>query len=893
MAKIKIGPQTVQVDDSFLQLPPDQQQAVVDEIAASMGNEILPRAAAAPQPSGEGDVTAPNVFKAGLRGIPILGAGMNQAAAAIDAATQPLFGSMSGSQAPTFGERRAANLQANQANEKAFREESPIASTASEVAGGVGALLPLAATKVGAKLLGLSGSTLPQMVRQGAMSGAGINAADALARGDDLTTAAGVGGVTGAAVPMLGAAAGAGARAVKRMMAPAPALAQAVEQTVDVAGRPVRMSQSQMSGDAAQSAEEQIAARTGAGQPIAQEWRAAQQADMQGADAAVREGIDPQSAIAAAMRGEAPPRVPPSAAADAVQTELTQAAGQRAAATTAAQQAAAAEGDAIALAAGGGRQVADAPFTAGEILASGFNRAATQARNARTAAYNAARDADIEITPPALDRVDAAVRNRLNEGERVRLNDRTPMANDAIETIRNGFGQTDRLRPPEPGAGAPRPNVTGTDIDELRKDLIALQRQANNAARTSGDNTDARAVQRIISAYDDVVEQAVEAGTVRGDGREFLRLLGEARAAHRAMKQAFSSRGPNDEVGKIVEKIVLRDVDQRATPDWIAEKAFGPEGNPGGQTATRVARRIREQFGEQSDEWAAYRQGLLAHITETAPGTAPRTPEQIAERMMEFDNGRGRQLAREAFSPDELQRLQAHAGQVRATQPAGRPTDPVERAVQRITGEDGNPPATVNAIVNMLYGSKGMGNTSLSVPLAQRLKRELSPESWAKVKLGLYSELTEVPEGMITRKEQALSQQLHNFLNGDGKQLAEVVFTERERGLIGQIAGAYRRMIPVEGTTNPSGTAPMLQKIAAKAQSVLLPLLGFSHGGMVGAGLGVAGQRVLESVVEKRAAKDAVRRFYGEQPPSQVPSRGPQSRMPDLIARGATPALTN
>jgi hypothetical protein len=38
-------------------------------------------------------------------------------------------------------------------------------------------------------------------------------------------------------------------------------------------------------------------------------------------------------------------------------------------------------------------------------------------------------------------------------------------------------------------------------------------------------------------------------------------------------------------------------------------------------------------------------------------------------------------------------------------------------------------------------------------------------------------------------------------------------------------------MIPIKGTTNPSGTAPMLAKIAKGAQHQLLPLLGFGHGG--------------------------------------------------------------
>jgi hypothetical protein len=44
-------------------------------------------------------------------------------------------------------------------------------------------------------------------------------------------------------------------------------------------------------------------------------------------------------------------------------------------------------------------------------------------------------------------------------------------------------------------------------------------------------------------------------------------------------------------------------------------------------------------------------------------------------------------------------------------------------------------------------------------------------------------------------------------------------------------------MIPVKGTTNPSGTAPMLAKMASGLRHTLLPLLGLTHGGMPGAAM--------------------------------------------------------
>jgi hypothetical protein len=152
------------------------------------------------RPPGE-DVTAGMA----LRGIPVLGAYIPQAEAAIRAAAHPLTGV--GEKGGTFSERYAANLPKRQADYAQAEREQPIASTALQVGGGMAALAPLGATALGARALGGVG-TIPQRIIAGGASGAGISAADALARGEDPTTAAEVGGGLGMAIPVIGAAAG-------------------------------------------------------------------------------------------------------------------------------------------------------------------------------------------------------------------------------------------------------------------------------------------------------------------------------------------------------------------------------------------------------------------------------------------------------------------------------------------------------------------------------------------------------------------------------------------------------------------------------------------------------------------------------------------------------------
>jgi hypothetical protein len=146
-----------------------------------------------PKAPGE-DVTAGMA----LRGIPVLGAYVPQAEAAIRAAVGR------GSDKPTWRERYEEILPQRQADYAQAEREQPIASTALQMGGGAVALAPLGATALGARALGAAGP-MAARIPLGAASGAGIAAADAAARGEDIGTAAGVGGAVGAALPVVGA----------------------------------------------------------------------------------------------------------------------------------------------------------------------------------------------------------------------------------------------------------------------------------------------------------------------------------------------------------------------------------------------------------------------------------------------------------------------------------------------------------------------------------------------------------------------------------------------------------------------------------------------------------------------------------------------------------------
>lgn len=203
-----------------------------------------------------------------------------------------------------------------------------------------------------------------------------------------------------------------------------------------------------------------------------------------------------------------------------------------------------------------------------------------------------------------------------------------------------------------------------------------------------------------------------------------------------------------------------------------------------------------------------------------------------------------------------------------------------------MSGADGRPAASANEIVNMVMGSDGSGG---NVRVIQGLKQKLSSESWNALRQGVWQRLTTRGEDMIPLEAQALHTRLSRFLNDKGREAGQVLFTKEERTLMKQLAGVYRQMIPIKGTTNPSGTAPMLAKIARGAQHQLLPLLGFGHGGLPGAAAGVAADKAITAVANARNARKAVDLFYGQQPNRYSSLPGVVASQASTVARGAAP----
>lgn len=901
MTQIDIGGKVVEVDDSFMKLSPDDQGKTVDEIASQIGTENLdhphstiPSAVARRAVSDIGQGRAEGVQM--LRGVPIAGAYADKAAAALNAAAQPIM-ETGLSKAPTFGERMTENERRIKAGADQYQQENPIKAGVEQFAGGTAAMAPLAASGVAARALGMSG-TLPQMVGRGALSNAAIGAADEAARGGDPMHGAEVGGVTGAAFPLAGRAIGAAARGLTGMRAP-PAGPLNMP-TADVNGVSVPQFKSSLTGDNAAGSMEQAALSGARGpdpQRIAQEAFDARQQAMDQARDKFGAELSPQTNPALGAPPGATPATPHGAG-DQVITELAQQHNDQVQ-QNALRGVAGEASDVLTR-----HNVAGPPIdahTAAEGIGGAIQQSAQRGAAGRTAAYQAAGNTEGTYNPAGFENISRSLEQRLNSGapeERVRVNATTPRTQEALGLIEQEIGSGRRptndvnARVSNYNAALdqgtqlrPAPPITPRDVEAVRQQLVPLVRDANNAARAPGGSyADARGMRRLMDAFDQHVRDVVQAGGFSGDGDALLQRYAAARQAHANYRGTFSARGQGDVIGPVIEKIIGKHPGQQMTPDAIASSLYGSQSAPGGGSTVQVSQRVRQIVGSDSPTWQGAKQGLLSHILDTAPGMARLSPTEQADRLTNFLNStKSRTLAQVYFSPAEREQLLTHADTLRHLVPGAGPPNAVDRQLLRLAGADGHPPASSRDAVDALYG--GDGTKASSVALAGRLKQTLSPESWDSVRQGMWSHLTTKPEGMIEFGPQALSQRLHKFLS---EPMASTLYNSKELQMMKIIADEYKKMIPLPNTTNPSGSGVLASKMLRVAQGNLLPMLGMAMHGVGGVISGAAANKALSFVANRRAVQQTRELFQGRPAPRPELNKNFE-RAAAILSHAATP----
>ena len=838
MTRLNIEGQMVDIDDGFMKMSPEDQNATVQDIAKQMG--ITP-AATGPAPSGK-PVSA---ISAG-ESLPVIGAYAVPAAAWL--------------RSKVSGGTPAENAAQIQSDINAYRTAHPLRSTVEGMAVGTAPYLLAGEFAGPAKLLGMTGKAL-QAGALGGVSNAAIGAADAYARGESPTAGAIKGALGGVGGVVLGKAAGRAWDAARDLMPRARVPNQITLST----GKQIPVSEGTITQDPATIAREQGMIGT-------------QQPDATAAEAATKQAIEEAHGDLYRHLGQSPTTATGLQAGQQVSGDLATLEGQRAAreaqTTAAARQgtedlirdvgqpppAAAppppsgpppgagaapppgaapyANPAAWQRATGGAAPpppppppgVGPIPRAASALDAAGMfgdriRELFRTARAATNAAFDRFRGTAGAYDPASLVTVGNDMRARLDAPgpDRVSLApDRTPQAINAINMIDNDVGQLQfRNLARDPNAPPPRP-ITPDDMNNVLKNLVIYRRQANVLARSTGNFEDARAVGRIIDEFQDwLARKTMEPGAFTGNAQDVLSSLAAARRAHAQERGTFSRRGAGDVVGQFMENVIGKFPGQEMQPEKIVSTLFGSPDNPFASNAVPILTHLRDNvFGANSPEWGQIKSAIIQHLTETPAGAAePIATLQQAQRIEKLLSHR--QLADTLFSPVEQARMRIHASELRAAEPEemmGAQT--VEGIIDRLAGRGGNLSASPEQIISVLKGKYG-------ADVARALQQRLPAETWGQLKQGFLRDAIQESNGAIPWGDQKVGNRIADLLDSS---VGQAMYTPTDQQMIRELGDLHIARVPPAGTRNTSASGYEIMRAAKAAGHQVFRWIGASHG---------------------------------------------------------------
>lgn len=889
-------------DKSSFQFPDGTSEATIT--AAMAQHYGAPAAAAAPaapafDPNDPRFAPHAQSSAAALRGIPLLGAGVEKAGAAVSALAHPLTGV--GSDKSSIAERYVDNLAQEEAAKTDYEAKHPVRSAVEGMIGGglaLGGAAGLSGTV--AKGLGMVGP-IKTAVPAAIASGGALGGADAALRGDDIKAGAETGALTGGLGVLGGKAVGKVWDAARGMMRDAPV----VPRTMDVNGRAVPIDKAIETGTAADSTTKQALIHQ-SDPKTAQIARDAMDATDQGLRGTVE---DFKASVA-----------PPAQAAP------------------------------------------HTARTAAEELQSALQQGNADSRAGVKAAYDAAGAAPGEYTPSLIQNTPKVVRAQLGQGDKVILDDLTPRGTSAMGYLDKELGQmnltTNAAAEPRPRMVSP---AIEDDVAALRSkfgdtvaeayakqksqpqplsllefiaskgglkphpELDAIGLGHGHRSQIPGQSGFFGTVRKNGSEIDRMREAAQEAGYLRGAHDEtstpaqFLDAIDAELRGQKKYPEGFEGFSSKKATG-------LRDARETAEIDQVMrgyekDLADAGHGELGPDMRKRAAALMHEE-GMSADNAVehAFRQleqedafGVAAGFPgdRARPITLPHSAEPITpnaiEQVRKNLNRHLQQAQKDGNAADiravnrikeafdnhitnvtqtpggftgdaaEVLRLQAEARAAHATHKqnysAQAPGDLAGRTIENIIGKRGVAPLDVESITPKIFGSPNNPGGGVQATLVRRLTQTLGPNSPTlhALRQGVFSHAADMLPGMMPVGHKVMADRVTKLLESS---LGKELFTDAQQDAMRNIANAYRRVIPVPGTTNPPGSGHvMVRGMKAMARSAL-PIIGAATHGPAGFAAGLAGQKAGTAIAERSTRKAAERFFQGE--------RGKRSSLPRL-----------
>lgn len=183
--------------------------------------------------------------------------------------------------------------------------------------------------------------------------------------------------------------------------------------------------------------------------------------------------------------------------------------------------------------------------------------------------------------------------------------------------------------------------------------IEALRRRINTRLGATDNKADKRGLMILKRSVDQWLDGAIDNAMISGDPAA-LALLKDARRARYEYGKRFELLNPRDDAGKFVQKLL----DESTTPEEIARGAFGAT-TAYPQAAARIAGRLKSVLGEDSAEFAAFREMGWMRIVRSAVDEgvdgkgASFSPRKFVTALSKAINEND-SLMKELFTADQL-----------------------------------------------------------------------------------------------------------------------------------------------------------------------------------------------------------------------------------------------
>jgi hypothetical protein len=281
------------------------------------------------------------------------------------------------------------------------------------------------------------------------------------------------------------------------------------------------------------------------------------------------------------------------------------------------------------------------------------------ARARKTELYQAAGNSDAAISADAVGNVRSRVAQSLNDDGRVVDGVLTPASSRMLDELQRFSGMDIENRaigasPAVPGGEIPeRAAVNVQGIEQTRKRLTAMSRAATNDA-------DRAAARHIIREFDNWESDAFDSSLFSGSP-EALQQVRAARDANREWRQNYYNN--RDDADRIINRVVTGEVTPQEVSNWIVGASqVGAKG-----TSSRLLTRLAEVTGNDAEAMQAIRGGVWNRLSQTSEGVTGKAPAKIADSISEFMNGSGRDVANRLFTPEQRGIMRAYADTLRST----------------------------------------------------------------------------------------------------------------------------------------------------------------------------------------------------------------------------------